>query len=171
MVLPLATTSTSPTADAILEALACVYDDPNRASKAADRLTSGKIKQSSDEPFSAYLARYEKTLYEAGAQDWPDLVKIFTLRSGLEDVLKRNLEVQLAIPAEYDPFVKALHQLARSSSRGPAPSGPVKEGFKGSGYGGTKMEVDAVIVGSLDCSYESGNGKDNEEGFAEAFGY
>ena len=33
------------------------------------------------------------------------------------------------------------------------------------------MEVDAVNIGSLDCSYESGDGKDNEEDFAEAFGY
>lgn len=173
MVLPTASYE-SPTAKTILEALARVYDDPNKTSKAADRLTAGKVKQYDDESFNSYLARFEKTLHEAGARDWPDLAKVSTLRGGLGDSLKKKLAVQLIVPATYDLFVKALHQLAQGVSRGPAPDhGGGNRGHR-YGSGGTKAEVnnmEVTHVGVLDCCYESAEEREAEEDSAEAFGY
>lgn len=104
----------------IFDSLARIYEDPNKASRASDRLT--QLRQGTD-TLPHFLAKFERTLFEAGALDWPDSAKISTLRSGLSDHLKRKLEVQLAVPAAYDAFVRALHQLSghgRSAPSAPA---------------------------------------------------
>jgi hypothetical protein len=103
----------------LLDALERVYEDPNKADKAADLLS--KMTQMQEEAFSAYLARSERTLFEFGAQGWPGLAKISALRTGLNVNLKKKLEVQLILPSRYEDFVKALHQLSQGLQRGTAP--------------------------------------------------
>lgn len=103
----------------LLESLERVYQDPNKADKAVDRLA--KMTQMQEEGFSAYLGRFERTLFEAEAQGLPDLAKISALRTGLSVNLKKRLEVQLILPSRYEDFVKALHQLSQALQRGTAP--------------------------------------------------
>jgi hypothetical protein len=155
LILPTATAGANVGPDLILTALARVYDDPNRASRAAERLT--KINQFSDESFTAFLARFERILYEAGAQDWPDLARISALRNGLGPNLMKKLDVQITVPDKYNDFVKVLNQLA-GGSRFTAPSsthGHQGNGGHGSGFqrhhspanfGGTKVEDGAIGV-------------------------
>lgn len=108
LVLPLAT-ARNLRPSLIFDSLARIYSDPNKASRASDRLA--QIKQGTDS-LPHYLARFERTLFEAGALEWPDAAKISTLRQGLCDALKKKLEVQLTLPATYDGFVRTLHQLS-----------------------------------------------------------
>lgn len=51
-------------------------------------------------------------MFEAGALEWPDAAKISTLRQGLCDVLKKELEVQLVLPTTDDGFVRGLRQFS-----------------------------------------------------------
>lgn len=104
----------------IFDSLARIYEDPNKVGRASERLT--QLRQGTDS-LPHFLAKFERTLFEAQALDWPDLAKISTLRAGLNDHLKRKLEVQLVVPVRYDDFVRALHQLsgyAKSASFAPA---------------------------------------------------
>jgi hypothetical protein len=103
------------------------------------------MRQQPDEAFSAYLARFERTLYEAGAHGWPDLAKVSALRAGLGDSIKKKLEVQLTIPDDYTTFVKALHQLSTGPVRNTAP------GQSGTNYHGKTEDIVAEI-GCLDIS-------------------
>jgi hypothetical protein len=119
LVLPLAS-ETQLKPSLIFDSLARIYEDPNKASRASDRLT--QLRQGTDS-LPHFLAKFERTLFEAQALDWPDSAKISTLRAGLNDHLKRKLEVQLAVPAKYDDFVRALHQLSgHAKSVGFAPA-------------------------------------------------
>lgn len=108
LVLPLAT-ARNLRPSLIFDSLARIYSDPNKASRASDRLA--QIKQGTDS-LPHYLARFERTLFEAGALEWPDAAKISTLRQGLCDVLKKELEVQLVLPTTDDGFVRALRQFS-----------------------------------------------------------
>jgi hypothetical protein len=59
----------------ILEQLARVYDNPNKVQEAEDRLFT--LKQGTDS-VPTYIAKFERVLYEAKGQDWPDVNKIST---------------------------------------------------------------------------------------------
>ncbi|CAG8079946.1 unnamed protein product, partial [Penicillium nalgiovense] len=73
----------------ILDSLRRVYDNPNKIQEAEDRLLS--IKQSPEESLAAYIAKFERVLYEAKGQDWPDVTKISTFRKGLQASLRNRL--------------------------------------------------------------------------------
>ena len=60
----------------------------------------------------AYLPRFERTLFEAGAENWPDDAKITTLVGGLSKEVKHRLDTQLTLPTEYDTFVRTLLTLS-----------------------------------------------------------
>ncbi|KAJ5399236.1 hypothetical protein N7465_009725 [Penicillium sp. CMV-2018d] len=80
----------------ILDQLRRVYDNPNKTQEAKDRLLS--IKQVPDETLAAYIAKFERVLYEAKGQDWPDVTKISTFRKGLQSSLRTRLSQQLNLP-------------------------------------------------------------------------
>ncbi|KAE9575110.1 hypothetical protein CGMCC3_g9064 [Colletotrichum fructicola] len=63
------------------------FDDPNKAKKAGQRLRDLEQRQSS---LSRYLATFERTLYEANADSWPDDAKITALTGGLNKELTQN---------------------------------------------------------------------------------
>ena len=90
---------------ALLEYLERLYDDPNKAKKAGQRLR--ELQQGSTS-LTAYLPRFERTLFEAGADDWPDDAKITTLVGGLNKDTKQRLNGQLDLPTQYNAFVRTL---------------------------------------------------------------
>ena len=93
----------------ILDQLTRVYDNPNKVQEAEDKLLS--LKQGS-EPITAYIAKFERILYEARGQDWPDVNKISTFRNGLQPSLRNRLSQQLNLPRKYSEFIRIVQQLA-----------------------------------------------------------
>ena len=84
LALPLLDTAESTQAwdhEAIFSLLERVHHNPYVQQEARDKLTH--IRQG-EEGLSAYIARFERLLYEAGAKDsWPDDIKISTFTNGL----------------------------------------------------------------------------------------
>ena len=93
----------------ILDQLRRVYDNPNKIQEAEDRLLS--IKQETDS-IPAYIAKFERVLYEAKGQEWPDVTKISAFRKGLNNSLRSRLSQQLNLPRTYPEFIKIVQQLA-----------------------------------------------------------
>lgn len=69
--------------------------------------------QNDKEPIASYVAKFERLLYEAEAQDWPDTVKISTLRTGLNQPTRKALSTQLSVPTSYTGFLRVIQQLSR----------------------------------------------------------
>lgn len=100
----------------ILDQLTRVYDNPNKVQEAEDKLLA--IKQGTDS-IPAYVAKFERVLYEARGQDWPDVNKISTFRNGLNSVIRNRLAQQLNPPRKYPDFVRVVQQLAGRTSQAP----------------------------------------------------
>jgi hypothetical protein len=96
----------------ILDQLARVYNNPNKVQEAEDKLYA--LKQGTDS-LHVYTAKFERILYEAHGQDWPDVNKISTFRNGLNSMLRNRLAQQLHLPREYSDFVRIVQQLAARS--------------------------------------------------------
>jgi hypothetical protein len=86
-----------------------VYDSPNRVQEAEDRLLS--LKQGTDS-ILAYIAKFERVLYEASSQHWPDINKITVFRNGLSSTVCNRLSQQLNLPQKYPDFIRIVRQLA-----------------------------------------------------------
>jgi hypothetical protein len=97
----------------ILDQLARVYDNPNKVQEAEDKLFT--LKQNTDS-ISGYIAKFERILYEARGQDWPDVNKISTFRNGLNSTNRARLAQQLHLPRSYTDFVRTVQQLAGKSA-------------------------------------------------------
>ena len=69
----------------ILDQLSRVYDNPNKVQEAEDKLFL--LKQGT-ESLPAYVAKFERILYEAWGQNWPDVNKISTFRNGLNSTIR-----------------------------------------------------------------------------------
>jgi hypothetical protein len=84
------------------------------------------------EGLSAYIARFERLLYEAGAKDSrPDDIKISTFTNGLRSTLKIPVQQQLTVPSEYNSYIQLVQQLdhrSRSAAPAPRPSAPASTG-------------------------------------------
>jgi hypothetical protein len=80
--------------------------------EAEDKLYA--LKQSTDS-IHAYIAKFERVLYETRGQDWPDVNKIFTFRNSLNSTLRNRLAEQLNLPRMYSDFVRIVQQLAGCS--------------------------------------------------------
>ena len=89
----------------ILDQLARVYDNPNKQQEAEDRLYA--LKQGNDS-LPAFIARFERTLYEAGGQSWPDINKISSFRNGLNSTIRSRLAQQLTLPRVYADFLRTV---------------------------------------------------------------
>jgi len=64
---------------------------------------------------SSYIAKFERVLYEAKGQDWPDVNKISTFRNGLSSTIRNHLAQQLNLPHKYPDFIRVIQQLAAHS--------------------------------------------------------
>jgi Retrotransposon gag protein len=93
----------------VFDQLARVYDNPNKVQEAEDKLFN--LKQGLD-PITAYIAKFERTLYEAHGQNWPDVNKISTFRNGLSPSIRNRLLQQLNLPRQYSEFIRTVQQLA-----------------------------------------------------------
>jgi hypothetical protein len=65
----------------ILEQLKRVYNNPNKVHEAEDRLLG--LRQGSEESLPAFVAKFERCLYEAHGQNWTEAAKISALRRRL----------------------------------------------------------------------------------------
>jgi hypothetical protein len=105
----------------ILAQLSRVYDNPNKVQEAEDKLLS--LRQGTDS-IPAYISKFERVLYEARGQDWPDINKISIFRNGLSSAIRNRLSQQLTLPSNYPEFIRIVQQLAgrHSSALAPQPS-------------------------------------------------
>lgn len=133
----------------ILDQLSRVYDNPNKVQEAEDKLFT--LKQGTDS-ISVYIAKFERILYEARGQDWPDVNKISTFRNGLNSTIRARLAQQLHLPRSYPDFVRTVQQLAGKSALPQAltsghTSGQTSGRTPGQAYGGHEpMEVNAISL-------------------------
>lgn len=124
----------------ILDQLRRVYDNPNKVQEAEDRLLS--IKQGEDS-LPTYIAKFERILYEAKGQDWPDVTKISTFRKGLNNQLRNRLTQQLNLPRTYVEFLRVVQQLAGYSF---APSASTTHPTNNNG---DRMDLSQVELGTI----------------------
>ncbi|KAL5331403.1 hypothetical protein ACEPPN_000933 [Leptodophora sp. 'Broadleaf-Isolate-01'] len=104
------------------------------------------------------MAKFERVLYEARGQDWPDVNKISAFRNGLNTTLRNRLAQQLNLPRRYSDFVRIVQQLAGRSSNtasGPAlynPSAPSVLYNTNNHQHGEPMDVNAVTIGAINTT-------------------
>jgi Retrotransposon gag protein len=126
----------------IFDQLIRVYDNPNKVQEAEDKLLA--LKQGTDS-IPAYVAKFERVLYEARGQNWPDVNKISTFRNGLNSIIRSRLAQQLNLPRKYPDFVRVVQQLAGRTSQA-----PTSGNSNGSGPGnhnhhhGEPMEIGSI---------------------------
>jgi hypothetical protein len=130
----------------ILEQLSRVNFNPNKIQEAEDRLLA--LKQGTDS-LPAYVAKFERILYEARGQNWPDVNKISTFRNGLNSIIRTRLSQQLNLPPTYPEFVRVVQQLAGKSL--PQPQTNPTSG-NGSGYRGEPMDTGIGAINSISIS-------------------
>ena len=111
----------------ILDQLTRVYDNPNKIQEAEDRLLS--LKQG-DDNLTTYVAKFERILYEARSQTWPDAVKISAFRRGLGTTIKNRLIQQLNLPTDYPSFLRVVQQLAGHSNQSQPHSQPTASNLR-----------------------------------------
>jgi hypothetical protein len=126
----------------ILEQLSRVNFNPNKIQEAEDKLLA--LKQGTDS-LPAYVAKFERILYEAKGQNWPDVNKISTFRSGLNSIIRARLSQQLNLPPTYPEFVRVVQQLAGKSI--PQPQAPTSG--NGSGYRSEPMDTSIGSINSI----------------------
>jgi hypothetical protein len=93
---------------ALLDYLERIYDDPNKAKKAGQRLI--ELRQGSMN-IATYIPQFERVLFGAGANSWPDDAKITTLVGGLNKYTRQQIDGQLTLPTDYNGFVRMLQML------------------------------------------------------------
>jgi hypothetical protein len=124
----------------ILDQLSRVYDNPNKVQEAEDKLLS--LKQG-NESLHAYIAKFERILYEARGQNWPDVNKISTFRNGLNSTIRGRLSQQLNLPRSYPDFIRVVQQLAGRSSSFPQAS---TSGNSSGNYHSEPMDLNAITT-------------------------
>jgi len=91
--------------------------NPREHQEAVQRLTT--IRQRDDESLIAYLARFERFIYEADALSWPDVTRVTALHRGLRSTLRQSLEESndslFSLP--YDSYVELVQRTDRRSHR------------------------------------------------------
>jgi len=105
----------------ILDQLARVYDNPNKQQEAEDKLYT--LRQGNDS-LPVYIAKFERTLYEAGGQSWNDVNKISSFRNGLNASIRSRLAQQLTLPRVYADFLRTVQQLASKAAAPPYATAP-----------------------------------------------
>lgn len=146
IVLPQLTQAETSTYDfhTILDQLTRVYDNPNKVQEAEDKLYA--LKQGTDS-LHAYMAKFERVLYEARGQDWPDVNKISSFRNGLSPTLRSRLAQQLNLPRTYSDFIRVVQQLAGRSSTSATPFQPQASSTNYSSH--QPMDLNAISINSI----------------------
>ena len=124
----------------IPDQLTRVYDNPNKVQEAEDKLYA--LEQGTDS-LDAYISQFERILYEARGQDWPDVNKISTFRNGLSPSIRNRPAQQLSLPRKYSEFVRVVQQLAGRSSI------PHASSSSNGHYHGEPMDLNAISINSI----------------------
>jgi hypothetical protein len=79
------------------------------------RLTT--VRQRDDECLIAYLARFERFIFEADASTWPDVTLVTTLHRGLRPALRQSLDEShdSLFSLSYDAYIEFLQSKGRRS--------------------------------------------------------
>jgi Retrotransposon gag protein len=87
--------------------------NPREQQEAVQRFAS--VRQKDDESLLAYLARFERLSYEAGAQVWPSTSRISSLHRGLRASLRQLLEESndSLFSQSYDDYVELVQRTDR----------------------------------------------------------
>ena len=139
----------------ILDQLSRVYDNPNKVQEAEDKLFA--LKQGTDS-IPTYTAKFERVLYEARGQNWPDVNKISTFRNGLNSTIRGRLAQQLNLPRRYADFVRVVQQLSGSgfgfsSSSTARPLNTLPSAASSSRPAGEPMDIG--YIGAIDTATRS----------------
>jgi hypothetical protein len=136
----------------ILGQLSRVYDNPNKVQEAEDKLLS--LRQGTDS-IPVYISKFERVLYEARGQDWPDINKISIFRNGLSSTIRNRLSQQLALPSRYPDFIRVIQQLSgRSSSVTPSnvPSSNAIPQIHSKHHNNDAMDLNVLQLNSIDLA-------------------
>lgn len=129
--------------DTLVNHLRRTYDDPNKKKKAGQSLI--ELSQGNTH-VSVYIPQFERVLFEAGADTWPDDAKITTLVSGLNRGIRHRIDSQASIPITYNNFVRMLqtlgNQFGEGNGNGNGNNGNVSNGngSNGNGKGNSGMD-------------------------------
>ena len=93
--------------------------NPREQQEAIQRFST--VRQKDDESLIAYLARFERLSYEAGANKWPDVSRVSSLHRGLRPTLRQPLEESndSLFSQSYNDYVELLQGLDRRTRRQP----------------------------------------------------
>jgi len=104
------TTLDGDTLDGLIQQLRNAYDDPESVGRAVRKLDTLQQGTSS---FAKYLARFERTLLQAGGITWDDTVKKAFLSRGLSVDIQRTL-LAVPTPASYADYCSQLHMVSQN---------------------------------------------------------
>lgn len=91
--------------------------NPREQQEAIQRFSS--VRQRDEESLIAYLARFERLTYEAGASSWPDVSRVTALHRGLRPSLRQSIEesTDSLFELSYAEYVELVQSIDRRSRR------------------------------------------------------
>lgn len=92
----------------LIEYMEGIYGDPDKVDRALSQLH--RLRQRADEPFFAFLPRFETLLSEAGGSGFPSIVQIAYLRESINEEMSRAL-IGLVLPKEYGEYAARLQDV------------------------------------------------------------
>jgi hypothetical protein len=99
-----------------------------------------------------YISKFERVLYEARGQNWPDINKISVFRNGLNSTIRGRLNQQLNLPFQYPEFVRIVQQLSSRSTTSSAPSSSTALAHTGPPRGTEPMDINAISVNAINVA-------------------
>ncbi len=126
-----------------------MYNNLNKVQEAEDKLLS--LRQGTDS-IPVYISKFERVLYKAHGQNWPDINKVSVFRNGLNSTIQGRLHQQLKLPTSYSEFVQIVQQLASRSSSFPAPSHSNLHSNSGPSRESDPMDINAITLNSIDIA-------------------
>jgi len=98
------------TATQFLAYLESYYGDPNLEERAVDQIKT--LVQGKNQPFAKFYPEFEVVMANAGGAEWTDNVKRATLKMALNEDLRRAVAGQIAMPEDYQEYVKTIRKLS-----------------------------------------------------------
>ena len=95
-------------ANSLLNYLKEYYTDPDASQRALERLR--RIRQGDNEPFAAFLPRFERELMESDGAVWPNYFKVSYLKGALNTKITNYLITLNPDRQNYPNFIKVIQQ-------------------------------------------------------------
>ena len=92
--------------NSLLNYLKECYTDPDVSQRALERLR--RIRQGDNEPFTAFLPRFERELMESDGAAWPDYFKIWYLKGALNAKIVGYFIIINSDRQNYRGFIKII---------------------------------------------------------------